>query len=123
VEFINALVETEDSKKYNEKMKEIGYYFDEYNKYRALKHIKKDDVSLSIQASYGHYCVPRLTLSNLNDYSEMEFALMRESGFIQVKDILPNLSVLDEIEERFDGSVYGFVPVELIEELYKAFIG
>jgi hypothetical protein len=121
MEFIKVLVESDDSKRYRTKMNEISYLFDEDNAYRSLKHIKKDDISLSIQASYGHYCTPRLTLSDLNDYSSMEFALIKEGEFIQVKDILPNFSALEEIEEYFDGSVYGYVPVNLIEELYKAY--
>ncbi|HLI46870.1 MAG TPA: hypothetical protein VKU94_06740 [Geobacterales bacterium] len=51
----------------------------------------------------------------------MEFALIAENGdFIRVKDILPNFPKLEEIEEYWD-TVYGYVPVNLIEELYQAY--
>lgn len=105
MEFLKVLEETNDSN---------GSY------YRGFKHIRKGDVSLSIQASYAHYCTPRKTLRDLSEYTSMEFALIGESGeFIRVQEILPGFSKLEEIEEYWD-TVYGYVPVNLIEELYQA---
>lgn len=116
MEFIKALEETDDSKTLKGIMP-----FDEDRTYRGFKHIRKGDISLSIQASYGHYCTPRKTLRNLDDYMSMEFALIDASGdFIRVKEILPNFKRLNEIEEYWN-TVYGYVPVDLIEELYQAY--
>lgn len=115
MEFIKALEETNDSTKLKNIMP-----FDEDMTYRAFKHIRKGDVSLSIQASYGHYCTPRKTLNELVNYSSMEFALIRNGEFIRVQDILPDLPRLNEIEEHWD-TVYGYVPVDLIEEIYIAY--
>ncbi len=69
---------------------------------------------LSIQGSFGHYCTPRKTLS-YNKYERMEFALCTEQGFKDVKDYINT----DKYDNYFDGSVYGYVPVSLIEELYQ----
>lgn len=115
MDFIKVLEESNDSKAVKSLMP-----FDEDLTYRGFKHIRKGDVSLSIQASYGHYCTPRKTLSDLNEYASMEFALLRNGEFITVSDILPNFPRLEEIEEYCD-TVYGYVPVNLIEELYQAY--
>lgn len=100
---------------------------DEYSKigedmtYRGFNHIHFVDVSLSIQASFGHYCTPRKTLKNLNEYTTMEFALIKEGNFVKVSDVLPNFSRLNEIEE-YENTVYGYVPVDLIEQLYRELV-
>lgn len=74
----------------------------------------KNGLRLSIQGSYGHYCTPRKTLPYCK-YTSMEFALCTEKGFADVKEYLDT----NEYDEYFDGSVYGYVPVELIEKLYQ----
>ena len=48
-------------------------------------------------------------------YKEMEFALCTEKDFADVKDYIDT----NEYDEYFDGSVYGYVPVSLIEKLYQ----
>ena len=95
--------------------------FDEDTTFRMFEGFKlKDDLWLSVQASYGHYCSPRKTLLNLEDYRSMEFALMdKEGNFTSVSEILPDFPKLEEIEEYRD-TVYAYVPVNLINELYKA---
>lgn len=70
---------------------------------------------LSIQGSYRHYCFPRKTLP-YDQYKKMEFALCTENGFANVNDYLDT----NEFDTYFDGSVYGYVPVELIEKLYQS---
>lgn len=74
-----------------------------------------NDLMLSIQGSFGHYCFPRKTLP-YNQYKSMEFALCDEQGFVNVKKYLNT----DKYDTYFDGSVYGYVPIELIEKLYQA---
>ncbi|MGG2024239.1 hypothetical protein AB1282_00375 [Gottfriedia sp. S16(2024)] len=116
MEFLKELEVTEDTKA-------IGMVlpFDEDTTFRMFKGIKiNDNLWLSIQASYGHYCTPRKTLKNIEDYTNMEFALMNgEREFVSLTDILPTFSKLDEINECFEGSVYCYVPVDLIDELFK----
>lgn len=75
----------------------------------------KNGLRLSIQGSFGHYCSPRKTLP-YDKYKTMEFALSAGKGFAEVKDFIET----DEYDAYFDGSVYGYVPVELIEKLYQA---
>jgi hypothetical protein len=116
VEFINRLEETNDTKTIGKIMP-----FDEDTTFRMFKGIKiNDDLWISIQSSYGHYCSPRKTLKNLEEYTGMEFALMTaERNFVGVKDVLPSFSRLFEIDDYFDGSVYAYVPVDLIDDLVK----
>lgn len=70
-------------------------------------------LSLSVQASFGHYCSPRKTLP-YDQYTSMEVALIHNDEFKQVKDYIKT----DIFEEYYNGTVYGFVPVEKIEWLY-----
>ncbi|QJI52348.1 hypothetical protein [Psychrobacillus phage Perkons] len=115
MEFINKLVEDESSVKFSKLRK-----FDEDFTFRSFRRIPINDLlGLSIQASYGHYCNPRKTIKDLSEYTRMEFALLDSKGeFVAVTDVLPSFSRLNEIEEYHD-TVYGYVPVELIEELYQ----
>ncbi|MCP8969708.1 hypothetical protein [Ectobacillus ponti] len=90
--------------------------------YRAFKNFQFGNVRLSVQASFAHYCTPRVTRDDLSIYSTMEFALLDKNGeFIRVKDVLPDFPLLDEIERHYD-SVYAYVPIELIEALYNALV-
>lgn len=75
----------------------------------------KNNLGLSIQGSFCHYCLPRKSLP-YDQYTHMEFALCTTEGFANVKDFIDT----DEYEEYFDGSVYGYVEVEKIEKLYQA---
>jgi hypothetical protein len=116
MEFLKRLEVTEDSKT-------IGSIlpFNENTTFRMFKGIKiNDNLWLSIQASYGHYCTPRKTLKNIEEYTNMEFALMNgEREFVSVNEVLPTFSKLDELDECFEGSVYCYVPVELINNLFN----
>jgi len=112
VEFIKVLVPTQFAGENN---------FELSSKYRQFEPISiKDGYWLSIQGSYAHYCTPRITSENLNDYTHWEMALFNDNEFVQVNDVLPNFKSLAEIEHYFDSSIYPYVPVDLIEELYTA---
>lgn len=74
---------------------------------------------LSIQASYAHYSKPRITNKDLYVYTHWEFALFTKNDFVTVTEVLPNFSSLAEIE-IYEQQVYGFVPTDLVNELYKA---
>lgn len=78
------------------------------------------DIELSIQGSYCHYCIPRENL-DYEKYTSMEFALFdhKKDKLIQVSDVLNILPEEDVWSDYYDGSIYGYVPVELIEKLYQ----
>jgi hypothetical protein len=76
------------------------------------------DLWISIQAGYGLYSTPQQTFKDLDNYSHWEFAIFNGEGFISVKDILPDFPSLAELDLYFGGSVYAYVPTDLVEELY-----
>lgn len=83
------------------------------NRRRFTKRILLNDGnSLSIQASDGHYCSPRIDLDDYSEYNQFEI------GF-------PSCHI-DEISDRQDGSgdhtesVFGYVSKEVIEALIEA---
>lgn len=67
----------------------------------------RDGYSVSIQASSSHYCDPRE--DNLYEYTTVELGYPSMADNI-IKDYA-------EDEEDLTGTVYGHVPVELVEEL------
>jgi hypothetical protein len=90
--------------------------------FRLLKRIPiAINVELSIQASYAHYCNPRKTVS-LNEYETMELAIFVDNNFVPVEQVTNNEVLIDKFNEYYEGMVYGFVPVELLEELYQELI-
>ena len=114
---LNKLIETEDSKK----MSERGLLFGSYEDmgFRLFEHIKiNDKVSLSVQASYAHYCQPRKTLP-LDQYESMELAILKNNKFASVDKIINDEILIEKLNEFYEGTVYGCVPVELLEQLYQ----
>lgn len=80
------------------------------------------DLWLSIQASYAHYCKPRKTIEDLEEYTHWEIALFTKDDFVNVSYASPEFSSLAELELYFQGSVYPCVPKDLVEELYLALV-
>lgn len=114
---IEKLVETYESKE----MKKYKIPFGTYEDFglRMLKGLKiSDEINLSIQASYGHYCYPRKTLP-LEEYEAMELAIFKNGEFVNVKDVTNNEIIATKINKYYEGTVYGYVPVELLEELHN----
>lgn len=66
-----------------------------------------DDLSLSVQASDSHMCSPRETIKDNSEYEEVEVY----SHGIYVNELIHFAS-----ETMF---TYGYVPVELMEELVE----
>ena len=66
-----------------------------------------DGLRLSVQASDGHMCSPRKTIKNGSEYEEVEVY----SHGVYVNELSHFAS-----ESEF---VYGYVPVELMEELVE----
>lgn len=112
MEFIKALVEKEIIQ--NQERVDFGSYLRQFEPIQV-----REDVWLSIQASYAHYCTPRTTYEDLTIYSHWEIALFNTDDFIRVTDVLPEFRSLAEIE-LYEAQVYAYVPVDLVEELYLA---
>ena len=69
-----------------------------------------DGFTMSVQASYAHYCSPR-TYVNDGDYYEWEI------GFPSAKEDL----IMKWVEDGNDptGTVYGYVPTEIINQVIE----
>ena len=65
-----------------------------------------DGYSISVQASSFHYCRPRL--DGIQNYQSVEL------GFPSMEDELINEYAEDE---PYTETVYGYVPIEIVEEL------
>jgi hypothetical protein len=90
---------------------------------RFFEAIQAGDYTLSIQASEGHYCTPRVTVCP-GDYSSMEMAIWRteSKGFLDFpkSSTMRGFSHYKELMECSDGShptVFGYVPVWIIQKL------
>lgn len=90
--------------------------------YQHFNHIKVGNVNLSIQGSQGHYCSPRETI-NPKEYMSMEMAVIVDGEWVN----LENDHLFDDFDKVEDFKIYeggteglyGFIPVELIEDLYQ----
>lgn len=117
MEFIEKLVEAEDSIRMKDYQSPFGD--SEERTLRLFNRVTlKDGVHLSIQCSYAHYCSPRKTVDVLN-YTTMELAIFKDEQFTNVNAITNNKELANELNEYYEGTVYGYVPVELIEKLYQ----
>ncbi len=118
MEFLTKLVETKSTKKLREVMKKTGNNAGEG--IRMFERINVgSSIELSVQASYTHYCTPRKTI-NIKDYTAMELAIMRKKTFLNIFDISDDPVLVTKLRKHFDGSIYSYVPVEIIEDLYQA---
>lgn len=84
-----------------------------------------DGLRLSVQGNYGAYCTPRATLMP-EEYTRMEVGVLLDTGDYN-ELVSPNVleeyigkEIVERLLVHFDGSVSGFVPVELIEDVYQA---
>ena len=76
-------------------------------KYRNERVVCKDGFTMSVQASDGNYCVPRQ--NNAKSYSEVEI------GFPSRKE--PSIMTYAENKQDPCGTVYGYVPVDLVRHI------
>lgn len=91
----------------------------EFRMFEAVK--TNSNIELSIQASYAHYCSPRLTLP-VGMYDSVELAIFRDNEFTSIEEVTQNKELIEELNDYYEGTVYGYVPVEIIEELYQALV-
>jgi len=97
-------------------MKELSY--EDFGTRRFLPIEISETLWLSVQAGASLYSVPRKTLVDLKEYSHMEFAVIKNNNLVNVSEVIEDIGLIDKLEVYYDGAVYAFVPVELIEKLY-----
>jgi len=98
--------------------------------YQLFKSIDAGKYTLSVQGSTGAYCSPRYELPP-HSYSSMEIAIFKDDKWLNVakSSVLRSFPRFSELKERADGwfpnkggcagaVVFGYVPVDLIEDLY-----
>lgn len=90
------------------------------DKFRLLNPIKVGIYNISIQGSYCHYCSPRESLP-INKYRTMEISITTKyMSNPQIKQVLKNFSRYKELKlHRDSGQLYGYVPIDLINDLYE----
>ena len=100
-------------------MKEVGLNFE--NKETGIRNYHwlatKSGYHLSVQCSKIHYSSPREML-NLECYENFEIAIMDEAGSFAYPAILDDFSRSLDLKSHFDGSIFIFVPKDLVEDLY-----
>ena len=86
--------------------------------YRAPRVLCADGYSVSIQGGYGSYCAPKPTThedKTIYTYTEVEL------GFPNMEDILINEYAESPPSEdgsgSYEGTVYPYVPVSIVNEL------
>lgn len=93
--------------------------FNEKMRFRVLKGLSiKEDIVLSIQASRFHYCVPRETLP-LDKYTSMELGILKSDKYVKVDQVTNNEKLISSLNNYYEGPVYSYVPIDLIEDLYQ----
>jgi hypothetical protein len=93
------------------------------DKFRVLNPIKVGVYYISIQGSYVHYCTPRETLP-INEYRTMEISITTKyMDNPRINTLLKNFSRYKELKlHRDSGQLYGYVPIDLINDLCE-FLG
>lgn len=76
----------------------------------AKRHTCKDGTTLSIQASESHYCTPR---DNFGPYTEVEVGYIKDKNG---KDMVPPKSWSKYADGDFPSSVYGYVPIKVVQK-------
>jgi len=66
-------------------------------------------LKLSVQASRSHYCAPRIDKANF--YVEVEVGFPSE----KIEELMP----FAEREDDPTGTVYGYVPIEIVEAVVE----
>lgn len=119
MEFLSKMEETTETKKLKEVIKELNSDIGEgFRMFERVRPSSKSNIELSIQASYQHYCTPKKTV-DIEDYTTMELAIMRKKTFLNIFDLCDDPVLVTKLRRCYEGSIYGFVPVEIIEEVYQ----
>src|SRR5699024_7719700 len=118
MEFLDELADDRNSEKMIENAEVV---YEETPK--TFLHTESGDVRLSVQESRVHYVHLSITSMYLAVHSRMEFAMIKGDSITAVEEIFPHSDLREKLEPYFDGTVYGFVPVKLINKLYLALKG
>ena len=83
--------------------------------------IINDEYCLSIQCGKGKYSIPRENV-DLKEYTHFELAFIYKGLLSTGHDkLLEGFSRKEELKECQEGTIYPYVPKDLIEDLYKYF--
>jgi len=92
---------------------------------QSFEAVAAGNYRLSIQGSSAHYCTPK-SEGPCHRYTSMELAIFPKGkgGFLHFKksSVMRTFPRYDELVDRMDGkggTVFGYVPVDLIDELYN----
>ena len=78
-----------------------------------------DEYYLSIQCGKGKYSIPRENV-NLKEYTHFEIAFIYEGQLSAGHDeLIKGFNRKEELQEYQEGTMYPYVPKDLIEDLYK----
>ena len=95
----------------------VSYKYEDFGM-RIFNHIDtKSGYKISVQCSEHHYCTPR-KLMGIKYYEEFELAIMKEDRFTY-PSILDNFHRKSELDECYEGTVFGYVPRDLVEDLFN----
>jgi hypothetical protein len=115
--FLTQLTESPESLR--AKQHTLGLIEDE-RQIRIFDHLViSPKLGMSVQGSYNVACEPELTLEDVSQYKTMEMALLYNNKLVTVPKVLPRFSRIDEIEQYNNRNIYEYVPVELLDCLYK----
>ena len=89
--------------------------------FRQFNRICIGDYELSIQTYKYGYCKPDRALNNLKTYSSMELAIFKNDKMIIVEEdkLFNNFKYLNELLNNKDEGIYGYVPVNVLQELLE----
>ena len=91
----------------------------QHEQFRLFPHLPTaSGIWMSIQGSTFHYCEPRETLADLNEYHAFEVALFGESKRM-IHQRLAQFPRKDELGEIEGDLVFPYLPKDLVEDLYR----
>lgn len=93
---------------------------EEFEIFRLCEWINiNDKYNLSIQCGEGKYSIPRDNIG-LDKYTHFEIAFIYEGALSDSHDkLLEGFDRKEELQKYKEGTVYPYVPKDLIEDLYK----
>ena len=93
---------------------------EEFGRFRFCEWIEiNDEYCLSIQCGERKYCIPRKNV-DLDKYTHFEIAFIYKGALSDRHDeLLEGFNRKEELQEYKEGTIYPYVPNDLIEDLYK----
>lgn len=86
---------------------------------RIINHLLfKNGFKLSVQCSQHHYCTPR-ALVDIEEYTEFEVAVFKDGNFYYPEELLRSFPKKRELDECHDGTIFSYVPKQIVEDLYN----